>query len=87
MKIDLNFALKDLNGVDLKEANAGKLVAQSLAASSKGDALKFWDWALKLNKGDKIDLDPSDSKTFREFVEHNEGFTTLAKAQILLALK
>jgi type IV secretory pathway protease TraF len=87
MKIDLNFNLVDLDGKAIENANAGKLVANSLVQQSKGDALKFWEWALALNKGEILDLDSSDQDTFKNFVKDNENFAIIAKAQILHKLK
>jgi type IV secretory pathway protease TraF len=92
MKIDLNFDLLGLDGVavlDLsgKTINAGKVIANSLVQQSKGDALKFWDWAVALNKGEVLDLDSSDQETFKNFVKDNEGLPIITKAQILHKLK
>jgi hypothetical protein len=92
MKIDLNFELLGLDGVSLldqtgKTINAGKVVANSLVQQSKGDALKFWDWAVALNKGEVLDLDTSDQETFKNFVKDNEGLPIITKAQILHKLK
>jgi hypothetical protein len=87
MKIDLNFNLLDLDGNIIENANAGKVVANSLVQQSKGDALKFWEWALSLNKGKSLELDSSDLETFTSFVKDNENFAIIAKAQILKALK
>lgn len=87
MKIDLNFDLADLDGKAIENVNAGKLVAQTLVQGTKGDALKFWDWAVALNKGEVIDLDSSDQETFKNFVKDSETITIFAKAQILLKLK
>ena len=87
MKIDLNFNLLDLDGNIIENANAGKLIANSLVQQSKGDALKFWEWALALNKGESLELDFSDLETFISFVKDNENFAIIAKAQILKALK
>jgi hypothetical protein len=92
MKIDLNFDLLGLDGVAVldqtgKTINAGKVVAQNLVQQSKGDALKFWDWAVALNKGETLDLDSSDQETFKNFVKDSEGFFILTKAQILHKLK
>jgi hypothetical protein len=92
MKIDLNFELLGLDGVAVldqtgKTINAGKVVAQNLVQQSKGDALKFWDWAVALNKGETLDLDSSDQETFKNFVKDSEGFFILTKAQILHKLK
>ena len=87
MKIDLNFDLADLDGKAIENTNAGKLVAQTLVQGTKGDALKFWDWAVALNKGEVLDLDSSDQETFKNFVKDSEAITIFAKAQILLKLK
>jgi hypothetical protein len=87
MKIDLNFNLADLDGNAIDNTNAGKLVAQTLVQQTKGDALKFWDWAVALNKGETLDLDSSDQETFKNFVKDSEAITIFAKAQILLKLK
>ena len=92
MKIDLNFELLGLDGVSLldqtgKTINAGKLIANSLVQQSKGDALKFWDWAVALNKGEVLDLDSSDQETIKNFVKDNEGLPIITKAQILHKLK
>jgi hypothetical protein len=87
MKIDLNCNLLDLDGKEVPNTNAGKLVAQTLVQQTKGDALKFWDWAVALNKGETLDLDSSDQETFKNFVKDSEAITIFAKAQILLKLK
>jgi len=87
MKIDLNFNLVDLDGKAIENSNAGKIVAESLVRQSKGDALKYWDWAVALNKGEILDLDTSDQETFKSFVKDNEGLPILTKAQILHKLK
>jgi hypothetical protein len=92
MKLDFNFDLVGLDGEvvrDLKDqtVNAGKVLANALAQGSKGDALKFWDWAVNLNKGEILDLDSSDQETIKNFIKDSEGFTILAKAQLLQVLK
>lgn len=87
MKIDFNFNLLDLDGNPIENANVGKLIANVLVQQSKGDPLKFWDWALSLNKGEILDLDSSDQETLKNFIKENEQITIIAKAQILKALK
>jgi hypothetical protein len=87
MKLDFNFDLLGLDQQPIEGANAGKLLASALAAGSKGDALKFWDWAVSLNKGEVLDLDSSDQETIKNFIKDSEGFTILAKAQLLQVLK
>jgi hypothetical protein len=87
MKLDFNFNLTDLDGKELEGANAGKLLANTLIQQTKGDAVKYWEWALALNKGDILDLDTSDQETLKNFVKDSETITVLAKAQILNVFK
>ena len=92
MKLDFNFDLLGLDGEVVRDhkdqtIKAGKLLANALAHGSKGDALKFWDWAVSLNKGEILDLDSSDQETIKNFIKDSEGFTILAKAQLLQVLK
>lgn len=87
MKINFNFNLLDLDGNEIENSNVGKLIANMLVQQSKGDALKFWDWALDLNKGKELDLDSSDYETLKNFIKDNEQLTIIAKAQILKSLK
>lgn len=87
MKIDLNKNVIDLDGNQIEGANMGKIVAQFLINESKGDALKFWDWALKLNKGEVLDLDKSDQETFKSLIKETEKLPIITKAQILEQLQ
>jgi hypothetical protein len=87
MKLNFNFNLVDLDGKEIDNANAGKLIANSLVQQSKGDALKFWEWALSLNKGTVLDLDTSDQETLKNFVKDSEQFPIISKAQILKVFK
>ena len=87
MKLDFNFDLVGLDDLAINGANAGKLLAQTLVSSSKGNALKMWEWALALNKGEVIDLDSVDQETLKSFVSDSESFTILAKAQLLMVFK
>lgn len=82
MKIDLNFHIKGLDGKDIEEANAGKILGNSLVAQSKGDAVKYYCWAVKLYNGESIEVDKSDFKKIKEFVSES-GLPILTKAQIL----
>jgi hypothetical protein len=87
MKLDFNFDLLGLDDQPIEGANAGKLVAQALVTSTKGNALKLWEWALALNKGQVIDLDSVDQETLKSFISDSETFTILAKAQLLKLFK
>lgn len=86
MKINLNKNLNGLDGQEIKDTNIGKIVANALASSSQGDALKLMTWATKLYNGEQLDLDPSDLITFKEFVNSNQNFNLLLKAQVLETL-
>ena len=87
MKLDLNKPILDLEGNPIKNGNEvltiGKQIASALVGSNKGEALKFYDWAVKLYKGEALEVDKSDLKKITEFVETNEQFTNLLKAQAL----
>jgi hypothetical protein len=83
MKINMNMPILGLDGKELEETNIGKLIAQMLVQTNKGDALKFWHWAQKLYAGKELDLDPSDSETLKNFIKDNEQMTILSKAQAL----
>lgn len=86
-KINLNTNFKDLDGKEIENNNIGKTVAQVLSQSTSGNALKFWDWAIKLQAGKELDLDPSDKQTLKEFIENAQNLIILAKAQILALIK
>ncbi len=79
-----------LNGEELKEdgkpVSLGKILGNFLVSSTKGDALKYYDWACALYKGNTIQVDSSDFKKIRSFVEDHDQLTNLAKAQILKEL-
>lgn len=78
---------KDQTGKNIGEPlTLGSVLAGSLVSGSKGDALKFFDWALSLKKTGEIQVDDSDFNTLKEFVTNNDGISILAKAQILRAM-
>jgi hypothetical protein len=83
MKINMNMPILGLDGVELQDSNIGKLTAQMLVETSKGDALKYFHWAQKLYAGEALDLDPSDSELLKNFIKENDRLTILSKAQAL----
>ena len=87
MKLNFNFNLTDLDGLPIENANAGKLLANTLAQQAKGDALKFWEWALALNKGEIINLDTSDLTVLKNFIKESDALAILAKGQLLQVFK
>ena len=87
-KIDLNTPMVDLDG----QAPEGsqllcKILARQLAGQTKGDPLKFWDWAVKLHKCEPLELDSSDEETLTNFVKNDETLFVIAKAQILKRIR
>lgn len=90
MKLNLNFNIKGLDGKDIgaetkEQTNIGKLIAGALVQVSKGDVMKHYEWAQKLYKGQILELDKSDSAYLKKFIEDNEQFTILTKAQAMEA--
>ena len=88
MIYNFNVLLLDLQGNPIKDAEGttitiGKLLANTLVNQTKGDAIKYLDWALKMFNDKPLDLSKSEVKELREFVETSETITVLAKAQIL----
>lgn len=82
--IDLNFPLTEIDGTSITpELNAGKVLAKNLVQTAKGDPIKHFEWALKLSKGEALELDTSDYKYLKGFVEKHETLIILVKAQIL----
>jgi hypothetical protein len=86
--MNFNKPIKNLTGQSMKDANGkevtlGYILAEQLVSGSKGDAVKFYGWALKLHEGKEIELDKSDTQTLKDFVTNNEQLTILAKAQLL----
>jgi hypothetical protein len=72
--------LKDRDNVT--DLSLGRMLAGIMVSQSKGDAIKFYDWAKKMYAGEVVNLDRSDVKIIREFVETNDQLTVLAKAQL-----
>jgi len=87
MQYDFNVPLYDLAGNVIKDPNdkditIGKLLSNALVSQAKGDALKFHGWAVDMYNCKSINLDRSDVKVLRDFVQDNDTITVLAKAQI-----
>lgn len=90
--VNLNVPFIGLDGQELRDqagelTNAGKTLANSLAGSTKGDILKSWSLAQRLYAGEEMELDPADIQLLKDFVTNSDGFTVLAKAQIIEKLQ
>jgi len=83
MELNLNVAITDLDGTDIADSNLGKTIAQTLAFARDGDALKLFDIAIKLQKGETITLDTSDTTMLKERIKGADSLTNLVKAQAL----
>lgn len=78
----------DLDGKPLDQGTtAGKLLASQLVLSSKGDVLKYWDWAQALHNGKEVTVDESDYEKLVAFVNEHATMTILAKQQILAPMR
>jgi hypothetical protein len=86
--MNFNKSITNLDGIAVvnqngKEVTLGSILADQLVSGSKGDAVKFYGWALKLHEGKELDIDKSDTQTLKDFITNNEQLTILAKAQLL----
>lgn len=81
--MNFNFNLKNLDGTPIEGANVGKVIAQALVQTPKGDAVKLFFLAQKLHAGEELELDPSDKDYLKTFIKDHETFTNLLKAQAL----
>jgi len=86
--LDFNQNLCGLDGQEINDEKGnkvtlGQLLANQIAFTSKGDALKLFNWAQKMYAGKALDLDPTDSSTLKDLITSNETLTILAKAQLL----
>lgn len=86
--LDFNGSLLGLDGQPVKdeakqEITLGKMLANQIAFSGKGDALKLFGWAQKMYAGETLDLDATDTETLKTLIKDNEQLTILAKAQLL----
>lgn len=90
--LDFNQTLKGLDGQPVKdekdqEITLGKMLANQLAFSNKGDALKVFGWAQKIYAGEPLELDKSDESALKSLIKENEQLTNAAKAQLLSVFK
>lgn len=87
MKINFDAPILNLDGEEMMDgpvkSNMGKILGNALIMTPKGEALKFYDWALKLNKGVDIDIDRADQELLKAFIRDHEGLPIITKAQML----
>lgn len=85
MKLIFNYQLQSLDGKKIEgdESHAGKILANALSMSNKGNAIKLYDWALKLFNKEGIEVDETDFQVLYAFIETTEFLTVLCKSQML----
>lgn len=86
-KLDLNFPFVGIDENPIlqqgKELIAGEVLAGVMISEVKGDAIKYFDWAVSLNKRKVIEIDESDFIKLKSLVSETEKLTILLKAQLL----
>lgn len=86
MKLNLDKNLLSLGGEPLEGGNMAKILANTLANSSQGNVIKFYDWAVRLYNEGEIEVDRADMSVLKQVIESNQNLTILAKAQLLAEL-
>lgn len=81
MKLNVNFEIFDLNGNPIKE-KANRFIAEMLL-EHKGDTLKLYELAIKINKNESIEIDTTDLKLVEAAIKGNQRYTNLVKGTIL----
>lgn len=82
MRLNLDKNLLDLKGNPLQE-KLNDVLANMLATATVGKPAKMITWAVNLTNDGEIEVDKSEVKFLVEFIEHNQVYTNLAKAQLL----
>lgn len=93
IKLDLDYILKKIDGDvfqigkegEEETCHAGKLLANYMSQQNTESPLKFWDWAMSFYKKEPVEVDKSDLKLIRKFVEGLNAWT-LFKAQVLSSI-
>lgn len=93
MKLNFKKSLNDLEGIALPIVDeSGKKVGEQLLSRNLANllvnaqtenAIKFYDWALKLYKDGWIEVDGSDKQTLYDFIKNDKRIVNLIKAQLL----
>jgi hypothetical protein len=88
IKFTLNDPVLDLDGHPLPPPGqtTGKTLAQMLMVSSKGQVIKFAEWALKMHRGETIELDTADYDLLYKFIEDCQ-LPIVTKYPILMTMR
>ena len=82
MKLNFNFKIKSLDGKEIPGADANKLLADTLAGLNKGNHMKLYDWAIRLFRGEALEIDDTDAMVLKALVEES-GLVILVKKPVL----
>jgi hypothetical protein len=85
VNLKFDFPIVDLDGKEIEKS--GKMVAAILMGEKQGDAVKYFDWALKVNKGEELSVDDSDFNKIKEIVTKTEVVFIIVKGQLLKYLQ
>lgn len=81
MTLNVNFEIFELGGKAIPE-RAARFIAEMLL-EHKGDSLKLYELALKINKSESIEIDTTDLKLIEDAVKSHQRYNNLVKGAIL----
>ena len=81
MELQVNFKIVDLEGKSIGQT-ANVFMANILLAH-KGEALKLYELALKINAEESIEVDTTDLNLIETAIKENEQFNNLIKGALL----
>lgn len=82
MKLNLDKNLLSLKGEPFPD-KLGDILANMLAMATEGPPAKMMTWAVNLTNDGEIEVDKSDIRFLKQFVENNRNVVNLAKDQLL----
>jgi activator of HSP90 ATPase len=86
MKLNLDNQFVDLTGVPLP-VKMDDTLANMLAMATIGPPAKMITWAVNLTNEGEIEVDKTDVKFLKGFIEQHPGASNLVKAQLIEAIE
>lgn len=83
MKLNFNFKIKDLDQKEIPGADANKLLANTLSQQNQGNSMKLYDWALRLWRGEALEIDDTDAMVLKELIDKSQVLTVMAKKPLI----
>lgn len=87
IRVNLNLPIMDMDGVAVSTSLAKALGHTISNTSNLNPALKWYDWAMRLWRGEVLEVDEADYTLIIRMVEDSTTLTVLSKVQLLTALK